>query len=148
MRFVIDKIFSEIESLEDEEQIPLQGVPGIEDLSYGTGGFWKLEHPEHMFTKLNFDLPYTNSIIEKLGMYNSRVMKLRPRSCYTFHSDLQRRIHIPVITNRDCLFSIEDKLERLKGEGDYYIVDTTKYHTFVNASVYDRIHIVGGFHEV
>ena len=148
MRFDIDKIFSEIETLEDEEQIPLQGVPGIEDLSYGTGGFWKLEHPEHMITKLNFDLPYTNSIIEKLGMYNSRVMKLRPRSCYTFHSDLQRRIHIPVITNRDCFFIIEDKVERLKGEGDYYIVDTTKYHTFVNASVYDRIHIVGGFDEV
>ena len=43
---------------------------------------------------------------------------------------------------------LKAEVERLKGEGDYYIVDTTKYHTFVNASVYDRIHIVGGFHEV
>ena len=147
MRFNLDKILGEIEVLGDDEQIPLQGVPGIDDLTYGTGGFMKLEHPEHMFTKNNFDLPYTNSIIEKLGMYNSRVMRLKPRSCYTYHVDFQRRIHIPVITNRDCFFIIEDKVERLKGEGDYYIVDTTKYHTFVNASVYHRIHIVGGFHE-
>ena len=36
-------------------------------------------------------------------------------------------------------------LNTCPANGNHYIADTTKPHTFVNASREERIHIVGGF---
>jgi len=65
------------------------------------------------------------------------------KTCYTYHQDPTKRIHIPLITNENCFMVIEDEIYRYPAEGDYYLVDTTKRHTFVNASFEERIHIVG-----
>ena len=42
-----------------------------------------------------------------------------------------------------CFFVIDDKITRYPADGNWYIVDTTKKHTALNASWNDRIHLVG-----
>ena len=68
---------------------------------------------------------------------------MKPKTCYTYHQDWSKRLHIPLITNENCFFIIDDKVSRHPADGRSYIVDTTKMHTFVNASLENRIHIVG-----
>ena len=77
-------------------------------------------------------------------MFRTRIMRLRPYQCYSYHIDPSPRIHIPLITNENCFMIIDDMLYRYPADGNYYLADTTKIHTFVNASLEDRIHIVGG----
>ena len=64
---------------------------------------------------------------------------------YSWHLDYSKRIHIPLITNESCFFIIEETKIHLPADGSVYLVDTTKWHTFVNANrnKFDRSHIVG-----
>ena len=149
MSIDIDRILLELEMLPDyDTQIGLQTVPGISDPFYATGRITDKDHNEKEFTEFLFDIPYTNSILQHLNVCRARVMRMRPRTCYTYHVDLTKRIHIPLITNENCFMIIKDQLYRYPADGNYYITDTTKKHTFVNASWDDRIHIVAGCTEL
>ena len=141
----IERILLELESLPNyEDQISLQGVDGISSPFYGVGKTIKLNHAETEFVVPLFSqLVYINSILEDLKMYRTRVIKMKPKTCYTYHKDYTKRIHIPIITNEKCMFIIDDEVVRFPADGDYYLVDTTKMHTAINASFEDRIHIVG-----
>lgn len=146
MSIDINKILEEIELLLDigNDQIILQTVKGCEDPVYGTGRLTSLHHSENEFIiPLYPNLEYTNSVINDLGMCRTRIMRMKEKSCYTYHQDATQRIHIPLITNDNCFMIIEDEIHRYPANGNYYIVDTTKRHTFVNASLEERIHIVG-----
>lgn len=145
MSININLILLELELLpEYKDQISLQTVEGENDYLYGTGRLVGLEHTESEFTVPLFPkLKYTNSVIKDLGMTRTRVMKMAPKTCYSYHSDPTKRIHIPLITNENCFMVIEDEIYRYPAKGDYYLVDTTKRHTFVNASFEERIHIIG-----
>ena len=90
-----------------------------------------------------FDLPYINSIIEEHNLYRVRLMKLKSKTCYSYHQDQCKRFHIPLITNDNCFFVIEDEIKRYPADGNYFIIDTNKKHTAVNASWDDRIHLIG-----
>jgi hypothetical protein len=74
-----------------------------------------------------------------------RLMYMNPRSCYSIHSDPYPRIHLPVITNPQCLmiWPFENIIEHLPANGSSFFVDTTKKHTFINCSEVPRIHLVG-----
>ena len=76
-------------------------------------------------------------------MYRARVMNLKSKTCYTYHKDISKRIHIPIETNKDCFIIINKEVKHYPADGNYYVVDTTQYHTALNASMLDRIHIVG-----
>ena len=144
MRIDIERILIELQTLpEYDDQIALQGVDGASDPMYGTGWLKDLNHIEEDFTEALFDIPYTNYVIESLGMTRTRVMRLEQKTCYSYHKDPTKRIHIPLITNVDCLMIIDDEIIRYPADGSYYVMDTTKMHTAVNASYEDRIHLVG-----
>lgn len=145
----IQKILNELKLLpEYDNQIMLQGVNSKADHSYGTGRLddidnsvkeWEQDFKEFLFPELE----YVNFILKKLNMTRTRVMKMAPKTCYSYHQDPSKRIHIPLITNEKCFFVVADEVIRLPADGNYYVIDTTKLHTFVNASFEDRIHIVG-----
>lgn len=141
----IDKILLELTLLpEFDKQIMLQGVEGIDDPNYGIGFFKDNDHDESAFNvDLYPNLTYTNKVIRDLGMTRTRIMKMQSKTCYSYHRDMTPRIHIPLITNPNCFFVIEDEVVRLPADGNHYLIDTTKRHTFVNASWEERIHIVG-----
>ena len=145
----IQKILNELKLLpEYDKQIMLQGVNSKAYHSYGTGRLddidnsvkeWEQDFKEFLFPELE----YVNFTLKKLNMTRTRVMKMAPKTCYSYHRDQCRRFHIPMITNEKCFFVVADEVIRLPADGNYYVIDTTKLHTFVNASFEDRIHIVG-----
>lgn len=52
------------------------------------------------------------------------------------------RIHLPVITNPDCIFTIEGESKHLK-MGDVWAMDNAgKYHSVVNNGITDRVHLI------
>jgi hypothetical protein len=149
MLYDLKKIISELNSLPKfDSQICLQGITPDSDPFSGIGKSNNLKGgDENKFIYKLFDLPYINNIIDELKLFRTRVLKLRPKTCYTFHRDYTPRIHIPVITNPKCFMVLETKVEWYPADGNYYKIDTTRYHTFVNASLEERIHIVGCYYE-
>jgi len=142
----IEKIKQELKTLPDfDDQICLQGTHDNMDPFLGIGKLKNIDpYKETDFNKPIFDIPYINSIIENLKMFRTRVMVLEPRTCYTYHYDYSPRIHIAVETNDRCFVVENKKLKHLPADGNYYIMDTTKWHTALNGSAKNRIHIVGG----
>lgn len=129
----ICRLLSELDSLPKTEQVVLQSS----DVEHNK--WW--EHEED-YTKPIYDIPYINSLMERHGMLRSRVMRMKKKYCYFRHTDRFARVHIPLVTNKDNFFVLDDKVYYLP-IGEVYLTDTTLYHTFVNASQEERIHIVG-----
>ena len=72
-----------------------------------------------------------------------RLMKLSGRQCMSLHVDLERRIHIPIITNENCLMIVDDEVIHMPADGNAYLVDTKKRHTALNSNKdFDRIHLM------
>ena len=101
MSIDLDKIKDELKLLPNFkppffDQICLQGVEDNSDPFFGCDTIKSLKpYKETDFTELNFDLPYINSIIEELNMYRTRVLILKPKVCYSIHSDPVKRIGRP-----------------------------------------------------
>jgi hypothetical protein len=97
------------------------------------------------FNKLNTF--YSNSVIEKIiskyNLYRTRWIWVNPFSCYSIHNDFSPRIHIPIITNPQCLFLFPPNQTFHLETNKVYRVDTTKKHTFINCSDHPRLHLVG-----
>jgi len=147
MSIDIEKIKSELKLLPKfDEQICLQGTKDNLDPFWGVGKWnekYELGYKETDFNTFIFDLPYINSILLDLKMYRTRVMNLKSKTCYTYHRDITKRIHIPIETNKDCFMIVNKEVKHYPADGNYYIVDTTQYHTALNASNQDRVHLVG-----
>jgi hypothetical protein len=102
-------------------------------------GYTEWDFCVNLFPKLD----YTNEIIEELGMYRTRVMKMAPKSCLSYHKDPTKRVHIPLITNTNTFLLVDKLAYHLTDDGSAYLVDTTKMHTAINASFVNRTHLVG-----
>ena len=80
----------------------------------------------------------------KLSVGRVRVVILPPKYCLTYHTDpeSQYRFHIPVVTNENVMFIVDDIVERMAQCGQLYQLDVRKKHTVLNASREERIHLV------
>jgi hypothetical protein len=150
MRIDIEKIIEEVTPLmkkmrkDETTQMMLQGVKGQEDPYYGCHHFKDLKHIEFEFREeLYPDLYYTNSVVKDHKIHRTRLMRLLPQTCYTYHKDFSQRVHIPLITNENCFIILDDVLNRYPADGSSYLINTTKMHTALNASNEERWHIVG-----
>ena len=93
---------------EYQRQICLQGTEEDDDPFLGCGRRHGKFKEEELIVPL-FDIPYTNSIIKKFGLYRTRVLRLFPHQCYTYHKDPTKRIHIPLISNKKCFMIVGKK---------------------------------------
>ena len=154
MKIDINRITDELSNLSDimkkENQIMLQTTSKLsnKDMFFGVGSFKEYRDmglKESDFDSPLFDdMPYINSILHELKMYRSRILILKPKSCYSYHVDASPRIHIPIITTPNNFMVIEDKCYWMPANGSAYYTDTERMHTFVNADLkVTRIHIVG-----
>jgi len=131
MSINIEHILLELEDLPKyDTQLSLQVTA---DGSSGEGQLAKLDYKEEDFNVFAYDIPYTNSVLSELGMYRTRLMNMKPKTCYSYHWDPTKRMHIPLLTNENNFFVIDDEISRYPADGSYYLIDTTKKHTFVNA---------------
>ena len=142
-----ERILLELESLPQWDlQICLQSYEGNRDHTFGCGLLKKIldsgRREEDLVHKL-FNIPYVNSIIDEYKLYRTKFFLMRPKTCYSYHRDQTKRLHIPIVTNDKCFFVINDRVVRTPEEGRPYVLDTTQIHTAVNASFMDRIHLIG-----
>ena len=143
------RIVTEIDSLladitEFKDQICLQGISKDMDPFYGSRRIDEMDYKETDFKHFLFpELDYTNSVIEDLNLFRTRIMRLPKKSCLTYHRDPTMRVHIPVYTNEQCFLLIDRTAHHLKDDGSVYLCDTTKPHTAINASLHPRTHLVG-----
>lgn len=92
---------------------------------------------------------FENTAFDKLFSYfrlnfhvgRIRLMKLSPKTCLTWHKDDSIRIHLPLKTNSSNFIIIENTVNHLE-LNQWYKVDTAQFHTAMNASYEDRIHLV------
>ena len=71
-----------------------------------------------------------------------RFLMKPPRSCLSWHRDPEKRLHIPIITNKGNIMVIDDIAFHMPADGAAYITDNTKYHNFFNGSECERVHLV------
>lgn len=83
------------------------------------------------------------TIIEKYKLRRTRLMWIKPLSCYSMHQDFSPRLHIPLITNPDCYFVFKETGLHHFPTGHAYWVDTTKEHSAMNCSSEWRLHLLG-----
>lgn len=130
----------------DIDQVGLQAIkPDMdwkEQWDKSIGRVNSLQYPETYFKYPLFNIPTINRLMDKYGIVRTRIMASQPKTNLSFHNDLTKRVHIPLITNPDCIMIIEDKIYHLE-PGKVYLTNTTLRHTAVNASLSNRVHIVG-----
>ena len=77
-----------------------------------------------------------------------RFMNMTPITCLSYHIDPDSiRYHIPLITDTNAFFVVDDKVERMPDIGRLYSLQTNVKHTAINASTSaNRLHIVFSTH--
>ena len=127
----------------EDTQISLQSPDG--DWHSGVGHSATKGFKETDFNDLNTsDHWELTRFIKENNLYRTRILKLKPGRCYSYHQDWSPRIHLAVITHPYCFIAEDKQLFHIPADGHAYLVDTTKSHTALNGSLdLERIHIVG-----
>lgn len=123
--------------------------PNIDNWTSGIGkSVAKTPEWEQQFRYIQPSLIGTpvDKYIKWLGIpvYRARIMLSKSKSCYSVHSDHSPRLHLPLITNKQCNFLITNPIQmfHLPANGMTTWIDTTKPHTFMNGSLENRFHLV------
>ena len=133
--------------LTEVNQIAIQNLSGEGDDWYcGLGSLLKLKNTsEHAYKFIQPSLKGSviESIIKQYGGFRTRIMNMKPRSCYSVHSDFSYRIHIPIVTSEQCwmVWPYNENCYNLK-EGNVYWTNTKASHSAFNGSTFNRIHLV------
>jgi hypothetical protein len=116
-----------------------------EDPFLSATGKLKDNRDEKEYINLNplFKGTVFEDIIKEYNLYRTRLMWIEPKTCYSLHKDTTQRIHIPIVTNKNCMFLFPDEPLIHLPIGLVYSVDTRKTHTFCNFSNYARLHLLG-----
>lgn len=77
----------------------------------------------------------------KYSLGRVRLMKMKPKTCLSWHKDLCARLHFPIKTQDGCIMVIENEVMHMPADTWWY-TNTHNKHTAVNASNQDRIHLV------
>jgi len=102
---------------------------------------------EEQFTEFNEELKNTYfyhvhktlSTMYELG--RGRLMLMKHKVALTWHSDIEERIHIPIISNPGNKLAIMNKCYQLK-EGMPYVVNTIMPHSAFNGGFDSRVTLV------
>lgn len=110
-----------------------------------------VQYVDRDFNTLNPEFEFLAPVIRDVDSFLNkrtarlRIMRLLPKTCLSYHTDTVRsRWHIPLVTNENSFFVVEDNLFRMPKVGQVYTLRTDVKHTAINAS-FDkpRIHLVG-----
>jgi hypothetical protein len=96
-------------------------------------------------TEINpyFKGTYFEEIITKYKLLRTRLLWLKPYSCYSMHRDDSTRIHVPIITNDRCFFVFRNSGLFNMPTGQVYHVNTLDEHSAMNCSTEWRLHLLG-----
>jgi hypothetical protein len=145
----LDRVRLEIDHLVEEHgwwqdsQISLQSPDG--NFHEGNGKIEWSKYSERDLNQLNVPDDWEIArFIRDNDLYRTRIMKLKPKQCYSIHKDRTPRIHLVTDTDPHCLFILNNKAFHVPADGYAYYIDTTQPHTALNGTLdFERIHIVG-----
>lgn len=128
-----------------KDQLSLQ-TNGTADWESSTGS--RIGEPEQQWDKLHPELigtwweTFFNNLPFKV--YRSRLLTMRPRTCYSIHVDDNPRLHVAIKTHRQARFIFTNPpiLKHIPADGHIWWVDTRLEHSAMNGSLEDRIHLV------
>jgi hypothetical protein len=134
----------------EHRQICLTSVVDSDDPLFDGAG--KASRPETDFVIFNRE--FEGTIFEEIYLSlpyrlgRLRFMVVPPRTCYSFHSDTETRIHLAIKTDVSNFFIVENNPEEcwrfhIPADGGIYEVDTRRRHTFLNTGEEPRVHLVG-----
>lgn len=127
-----------------DSQIALQSTDGKtwnDGLSKSSGKNFKETDYNVLNTKPHWEL---TKFITENNLYRTRILKLSPKNCYTYHQDWTKRVHLAVITHPFCFLIENDQLIHIPADTHPYLVDTIQPHLALNASLdCERVHVVG-----
>ena len=117
--------------------------------------YWKpgMEYKKYLVSDNKKLIKYVDKIVSKLekkcdGKVGQCVLALLPAGeMIPLHRDngaylvVSRRHHIPIITNGNVLFYINDELKVMQ-EGECWEINNNKSHCVINAGKNDRIHLI------
>jgi hypothetical protein len=125
------------------ETIPLIYNPKIRN---GQLVYHKNYEPFSMYIDLVISsaFPY----LGRLEVTQAMLTRLQSKSIINTHKDKgeitakSHRIHVPIITNEQCIFTIEGEERNLKA-GEIWMIDNTdRFHSVVNNGDEDRVHLI------
>lgn len=148
MNYSLSKIKEELDTLPKyDNQLYLQGNSSNMDPIEPTKGqnYLHVDNNELEYNINLFDIPYINSIMDEHKLVRTRLMRMKKKTCYYWHKDSTKRLHIAIDTHPHCFLLVDGEQFHIPADGTPHIIDTTKMHTALNASKQDRIHIVGAF---
>ena len=83
-----------------------------------------------------------------IDIKQAMLTRLRSRTEIKRHKDVgpitqkTHRIHVPILTNEDCIFTIENESRNLKSSEIWLIDNTGRYHSVINNGTSDRVHLI------
>lgn len=153
VQFDIARLQADLEKVSPllDRQLCLTSRPGAaQPLSDGVGWY---EGSETDFTVFNEE--FRGTIFEEFyetvpyHLGRVRLMRMPPRSCYSFHQDKEPRLHIAIQTHENAYLLVDDDTGlrswkiKIPSNGAVYWVNTQRTHTAMNtdANRY-RVHLV------
>lgn len=111
-------------------------------------GKWSPYFNENDFDIINPALKgsYIEHVLDSLPFVpvRARLMKLRPKSCYSIHVDRTARYHMAIHTNSHArfVFTQDNQVYQIPEDGHVYFTNTIHEHTALNGGMVDRVHLV------
>ena len=136
-------------------------IQGVRAFNYGAGSLYDkhdngwAEEREWVATNELIG-EYTKQVINEIIQYAKpnkigrvRYMAMAPKSCLTFHTDLEDvcRYHVPLIRDDGAMFINENTVSFMPAVGTLYRYDSTSRHTAINASRNVRVHLVASVYK-
>lgn len=119
---------------------PWDIVDGLEGLKlYNRAAEYEFNQIHERFINTEIE-----KIVKDFKLFRTRFILVKGKTCYSFHADPTWRLHVPIFTDKDCVFYFPEHKEHYHLEsGKVYLVNTTEKHTFINGSDIIRWHLVG-----
>jgi|688.fasta_scaffold191438_3 hypothetical protein len=118
---------------------------------------WNLKDKINSTSPNNFKTKEANDEIKNIykkleelvvgKVIRSEVINLLPNSRIRTHKDrsdllyVSRRFHIPILTNKECTFTVEREVFQLESS-TLYELNNRKYHSVENSSNENRVHLI------
>lgn len=153
--------FEKVKIHEVDGQISLKYRKGYQPFQDGLGSALdphnskKLLFSEDQFTELVDDTenPIFNVISQvsdyaksefNVGIGRIRFMTQNPKTCLSYHRDMEKhRFHIPIVTNSSCFFIVDEQVYKMQQPGKLHTLRVDKMHTSINADKTNpRTHLV------
>lgn len=150
------RLIDRISPLPNKLQISITGVS--DDHEWDCSIKNKIKFNQRYFSVLHKSLKGTifDELVQQYpAYYRWRLLCIPGNHTYTVHDDGpgNRRIHFPIVTNKDCFLCFYDSMPDHKKQntvdhyhletGTIYEIDSSGYHTAVNYGDEDRWHLIG-----